>query len=282
MTTTMRIERARATRKNLQEVHDLIDEASLWLRTKDTKQWAEPWPNKKQRDDRVRTDLERGKTWIVRDEEAVPAATVTLAEEPIPYVWRGCECNLSDQAIYIHRLITARSYAGLGLGGELIDWAGLRGRARYGARWIRIDVWTDNAALHHYYKMAGFEPAGYCADPFYPSGALLQKPTDEIGECAIPPVSGLSAAFVMPSRTPALTLGQAHVRRRPLPWGHDLGAERWPGGYVFVTFDVALLPELSRPLRQLPRSPARVKAGTGQPYQVSFMEAKTWAVTGRP
>jgi GNAT superfamily N-acetyltransferase len=195
----MRIERARATRRNRKAVLRLVKEASDWLRTKDTDQWAVPWPDRKGRDARVRRDLEEGKIWIVWDGKCA-AATVTIAEEPNDAVWSGCECDLTEPAVYVHRLIISRRYAGRGLGAELIDWTGLRGRDLKGAKWIRIDVWTNNTKLHHYYKMSQFEPCGYCTDPAYPSGALFQKPVSEIGELAIPQVAGISADFTMARR----------------------------------------------------------------------------------
>jgi GNAT superfamily N-acetyltransferase len=199
MTTTMRIERARDTRSNRKAVIRLIDEASEWLRTKDTDQWAEPWPNRKARDGRVRRDLADGKTWFVRDGKTL-AATVTIAEQPNPHVWSECEGGLYEPAAYVHRLVTARDYAGRGLGAELVDWAGMRGHRLYGAIWIRIDVWTNNTALHQYYKMARFEPCGFCTDPAYPSGALFQKPVSDIRGLAIPHVAGSYADFDLTRR----------------------------------------------------------------------------------
>ena len=193
----MRIERARDTRSNRKAVLRLIDEASAWLRTMGTDQWAKPWPTRAARDTRVRQDLADGKTWFVRDGRIL-AATVTTAEQPNPPVWSACDCDLSEAAVYVHRLVTARAYAGRGLGAELIDWAGMRGYRLYGARWIRIDVWTTNAGLHQYYKMQRFEPCGYCADPAYPSGALFQKHVSDIGELTIPHVTGLASEFVPP------------------------------------------------------------------------------------
>ena len=78
------------------------------------------------------------------------------------------------------KFFTSRKYAGLGLGAELIDWAGLRGQRLYGAKWVRIDVWRTNESLHNYYLKRGFEPCGFCANPAYPSGALFQKPVSAI------------------------------------------------------------------------------------------------------
>ena len=100
-----------------------------------------------------------------------------------PAVWPTgtCECDLAERAVYVHRLISARNYAGRGLGARLIDWAGLRARSVYGAKWIRIDVWTTNHDLHGFYQKIGFEPCGTCPDPSYPSGALFQKPVSNIG-----------------------------------------------------------------------------------------------------
>jgi GNAT superfamily N-acetyltransferase len=200
MTTSMRIKRARDTRRNRKAALRLIDEASAWLRTMNTDQWAEPWPTREARDERVRRDLADGKTWFVWDRWTL-AAMVTIAERPNPHVWSDSECEPSEPAVYVHRLVTARKYAGLGLGAQLIDWAGIRGLLQYQAKWIRIDVWTTNDGLHQYYKMQRFEPCGYCTDPHYPSGALFQKSVSEIEDVAIPHVAGLSADFELPRRT---------------------------------------------------------------------------------
>ena len=174
MTETMRI--ARASEGDFRTVIGLIDEASAWLRDKDTDQWSAPWPDEAGRDARVMRGLQGGKTWIIWH-DGRPAATMTIATRANPAVWsrQACECDLSERAVYVHRLITARDYAGWGLGAELIDWAGVRGRRDYGARWVRIDVWTSNTALHDYYIKREFRRCGTCADPGYPSGALFQK-----------------------------------------------------------------------------------------------------------
>jgi len=192
MTPTLVIAQAKGTRENLSAVLGLIEEARYWLRDKGTDQWAAPWPDNEQRDSRVLRGLEVGATWIAwAGDEA--AATVTIASRANPAVWSGSDCNLADPAVYAHRLIVSRNFAGWGLGAELSDWTGLRGRRDYGARWIRVDVWTSNCALHGYYMKRGFEPCGICPDPCYPSGALLQKPVSEIAAPASPLFTELEA-----------------------------------------------------------------------------------------
>lgn len=173
---------------DLNEVRWLVHQAAQWLiSSKGTDQWAKPWPTREGRDQRLIAGIRQRRTWIVWDDD-VPAATVTIATKPEPAVWSqpDSECALSDAAVYAHRLITARNYAGRGLGAELIDWAGLCGQRLYDAQWIRIDVWTSNAALHAYYKKRGFKRCGSCADPGYPSGALFQKPVSAIPEPRFP------------------------------------------------------------------------------------------------
>jgi GNAT superfamily N-acetyltransferase len=187
MTTTKRIVCAEPTPENLKVVLDLIEEAMGWLRIKDTDQWEKPWPDEKARDARVLKGLQGGKTWIVWDGD-IPAATVTITTRKNGEVWSkpASTCDLAERAVFVHRLIISRKYAGLGLGAELIDWAGLRGQRLYGAKWIRIDVWGANEGLHDYYLKTGFERCGFCADPSYPSGALFQKPVSAIRKPSVP------------------------------------------------------------------------------------------------
>lgn len=173
----------RATERDLDTVLGLIDEAASWLRGKDTDQWRKPWPNLEARNERVRVALAAGQTWIVWDGDTA-AATVSMDREGNPKLWD--ELELHDRAVYVQRLVVARKYAGMGLGAQLIDWAGTWARMRYRAAWIRIDVWTTNESLHRYYEAHGFVFKRFCAEPDYPAGALLQKATKVIKEPETP------------------------------------------------------------------------------------------------
>lgn len=150
----------------------LIDEATVWLATKGTDQWARPWPSRADRDSRILAHLRQGKTWLCRDGEIV-AATITADPDEDPY-WAQARPEL---AVYVHRLVINRAYAGSGLGAELLDWAGRRARLRHGALWVRISAWTTNLGLHEYYRQQGFVLCGYHPDDGYPSAARFQKST---------------------------------------------------------------------------------------------------------
>jgi len=155
----------------------LIDAAAEWLRTKNTDQWKEPWPSEEDRGHRIRRDLIAGKTWIAW-RNGTPAATIT-ADRAVNPIWPPE--TRRDSAVYVSRLVINRAFARRGLGAALLDWAGLAARRYYGARWIRVDVWTTNRALHGYYKRLGFGFCGFSeAFAYYPSAALFQKETSLI------------------------------------------------------------------------------------------------------
>lgn len=162
----------------------LVDEAVKWLgRVKDTDQWARPWPSPELSTARLRRFIRAGATWIAWDDDT-PAATITMQSRADPRLWTRQERD--ELAVYVHRLIVSRHYAGRGLGAGLLDWAAGRAARSYGARWVRVDVWTTNKELHEYYQRQGFTLVRIRSDLEYPSGALFQRPSS--GPPAIPGV----------------------------------------------------------------------------------------------
>ena len=166
---------------DLSMVSALVNEAAGWLRAaKGTDQWANPWPSRTGQRDRMLHDLLKGKTWIAWDGKTA-AATITIdAEEPLTSgrrpVWP--EHQRHEPALYLRRIVVSRGYAARGLGAALMDWAAEMAQAEYGAKLLRIDVWTTNLELHAYYEGQGFtrcagrnprELAGY------PSQALFER-----------------------------------------------------------------------------------------------------------
>jgi GNAT superfamily N-acetyltransferase len=172
---------------DLGEVRGLFREAAEWLRmSKDTDQWANPWPDRARHTERILNDLLNGKTWLVWD-DTIAVATITVdTEEPLDEndqpVWpthKRCEL-----AVYVRRVIVSRSYAGLGLGAALLDWAAEVAKRDHRAALIRVDVWTTNRELHAYYEGQHFiRREG--RDPReldnYPSQALFEREVDGPG-----------------------------------------------------------------------------------------------------
>jgi len=173
-----------------QAIRELGDDARQWLRGKDTDQWSVPWRGPEGRDQRVQRDIADGDTWITWDGD-LAVATITVGDE-VPLVAPGIPvwppCALTEKAIYVHRVIVRRSYAGLGLGAALLDWATEFGLRTLGTPLLRIDVWTDNRALHDYYLRQGFtfiEIRSAEDLPDYPSRALFERRTVPVSRDAL-------------------------------------------------------------------------------------------------
>lgn len=160
----------------------LIGTSATWLQEyKKTDQWARPWPNEDERDARVVQGIADRLTFMVEDGAGALIGTVTCREHGNDMLWT--EAELAEPAAYVSRLIVSRDHAGQGIGAALIDWAGAQAVDRWGANWVRVDVWTTNTALHQYYKDQGFEHMRTLEfrDPWqYPSAALFQKPAATI------------------------------------------------------------------------------------------------------
>jgi GNAT superfamily N-acetyltransferase len=154
--------------------------------SKNTDQWAKPWPSRVGHKERIRNDLLRGKTWLVWDDKTV-AATITIdTDEPVSAqgrpIWPAHKRG--EAALYVRRVIVRRKYSGLRLGAGLLDWAADVAKRDYGATLIRIDVWTTNTELHAYYEEQGFtrcpgrDPAEL---PGYPAQVLFERELDQAG-----------------------------------------------------------------------------------------------------
>ena len=57
------------------------------------------------------------------------------------------------------------------------SWPRSWGRAGY---WLRVDVWTTNERLQHYYLRQGFTYVRTVVLPHNPSGALFQRPAQRV------------------------------------------------------------------------------------------------------
>ncbi|MFE9968097.1 GNAT family N-acetyltransferase (plasmid) [Streptomyces sp. NBC_01724] len=122
-------------------------ETAAWLRGLGTDQWRRPYPA-----DKLLATIEAGVVFMVRD-GGVTAATITLTPEAEAGLWTDQE--LAEPSMFVNKLTVARTHAGQDLGGRLLDWADDRA-FRSGFRWIRLDAWTTNKPLQHYYLRHGF------------------------------------------------------------------------------------------------------------------------------
>ena len=100
-------------------------------------------------------------------DELVGTLRVLLRE---PIVWPEV---VEEDAIYVYNLAVRRSWADLGLGGRMLDWAVARA-ASLGRTYVRLDCVTDNEFLRDYYIEAGFDQRGEIEARFPPPVGTLR------------------------------------------------------------------------------------------------------------
>ena len=168
----------RATPDDLDILVAFRDQAAAWLASRGIDQWQEPWPTPDLMVEGMLRNIEAGDTFVVwDDDDDTPAATITINRWAKPELWTEQEAG--EPALYAHKVTVDRTYAGQGLGAELLDWAGTRA-ADEGDDWLRVDVWTTNERLQHYYLRQGFTYVRTVVLPHNPSGALFQRPAQRI------------------------------------------------------------------------------------------------------
>ena len=154
-----------------------VEQAAERLASKGIDQWQEPWPTEDLMVEGMLRNIEAGETFIVRDDNDTPAATITVNRYAKPELWT--EEERAEPARYAHKVTVDRAYSGQSLGAELLDWAGTKA-ADEGADWLRVDVWTTNERLQHYYLKQGFTYVRTVVLPHNPSGALFQRVAERV------------------------------------------------------------------------------------------------------
>lgn len=170
MTTTLTIRKAEPA--DLEAVEDLRAEATAWLAYKGLDQWQPGAPRVPTRAGTVDA-INRGACYLAYDQAGELVGTITVDDRADPEFWTPAE--RAEPALYVHRIIVPRHAAGEGIGGQLLDWAGILAASR-GKRWLRLDAWKTNTALHRYYERQGFHHVRTVGLAHRGSGGLFQRP----------------------------------------------------------------------------------------------------------
>lgn len=150
---------------------ELRTEAERWLREAGIRQWTSEYAEYGR--EQLARFVESGIAWVVEDEGRV-VATVSLNGPDLDF-WDP-EDNPAS-ALYLGKMIVARSHAGRELGDAMMNWASIEAAER-GKPWLRLDCRRDNQLLHRYYLQRGFTLVRIVHQPrrVSASGALFQRP----------------------------------------------------------------------------------------------------------
>lgn len=131
-----------------------------------------------------------GGMWIVETRSGVPLASFCVDDDVDPEFWGEGE---RKNALALHGTVVGSWASGLGIGSSIHDFA-CRLAAADGKRWLRLDAWKTNPALHAIYVNDGFEHVRTVDLPHRLSGVLFQRPSSL--------VRNIGPAFVVADRAP--------------------------------------------------------------------------------
>lgn len=149
----------------------LIREAVDWMRSIGSDQWSN-WRSWRGPNGKVTRAIAAGHVWILIDGSAV-IGTVTVEPDGDPDFWTPAE--RAEPALYVSKLVVARSHAGQRLGEALLEWT-RETAASQGRTWVRLDAWRSNYQLRSYYISRGWEWLRDVDAAGRSSGALFQRP----------------------------------------------------------------------------------------------------------
>lgn len=152
----------------LDVVVDLWEEVRAWFAAQGIDQWQYP-----PRLATIRANIAAGDECWILEREGHTVGTVTLDENADPEFWVAGDAP--GDALYVHRMIVRREFAGAEIGSAVMDWASKRARAA-GKNWLRLDAWRTNPRLQRYYADHGFELVRTVELTHRRSGALFQRP----------------------------------------------------------------------------------------------------------
>ena len=124
--------------KDIDAVMNLLEHARDWQRRRAVGVWNDFDRSQ------LAADIAAGCVHLAKEEGTIGGAVTLLDSEEL--LWQdGCD------ALYLHRLVSARR----GSGALLIGWSRVVAQWR-GKRCVRLETWSENAALRAYYERHGF------------------------------------------------------------------------------------------------------------------------------
>jgi ribosomal protein S18 acetylase RimI-like enzyme len=150
----MQITIVQAQPPELEIVLDILEEAAHWLTSRGIEQWSPgTFRNGRRRRELLAYHLSQGEVYLAKVDgevngEAIGTLTLQWSDK---LIWG----DMPDNAGYVHNLAVRRTFAGMGVGRQLLQWAE-KAVVANGKQYLRLDCMAKNAALNRYYQQAGF------------------------------------------------------------------------------------------------------------------------------
>ncbi|TWI77915.1 Acetyltransferase (GNAT) family protein [Lacibacter cauensis] len=133
-----------ATADDLPVIYGLFEEAIRFQKANNFTGW-------KQYDKAfIKADIANGLLYkIVSDKDTACIFSICFSDA---LIWRERE---KGHALYLHRVVLNRKYAGTHMFGQVLAWAQQLAKERK-LQFLRMDTWADNRKLIAYYQSFGF------------------------------------------------------------------------------------------------------------------------------
>jgi ribosomal protein S18 acetylase RimI-like enzyme len=159
----------------LDTLMDLYQQTRQWLWSRGIQQWTAPDGNDPAFLARIRASfagaIEAGECYVATADGELAGALI-VDERADPEFWTANDEPAS--ALYVHRMIAARTPAARGVGAALLEKAAAVALAK-GRHRLRLDAWQTNTALHRYYERHGFTHLRTLPYTHRGSGALFER-----------------------------------------------------------------------------------------------------------
>ena len=149
----------RAVPEETGEVMALLTEVAAWLHSRGSRQWEGILEGVDSHD--TVNAIRRGDVFVFKQKAEI-AGMVMLFRQPSLWdqqLW-GEKASPQDQAVYLHRLAVRRSYAGQGLGQDILNWCST-GVQFPGKRTVRLDCVASVDTLNTFYANHGYTCVGH-------------------------------------------------------------------------------------------------------------------------
>jgi GNAT superfamily N-acetyltransferase len=157
-----------------EDILDVSDEATTWLVEHGmSEQWgAEPPSSEPAFVARVSSWISDGEAVVAIDSKGCMHGYAVTGRFPPPYMDPIVAKRAVEDAYYVYTVASRMRHDSRGVGRTLLMWALERARG-FGATYLRLDCWAENAPLRAYYVDLGFEACDAYVDDGW-LGAVMQ------------------------------------------------------------------------------------------------------------
>ena len=149
-----------ATEKDLKEISDILNSATLKLQRLGVNQWEYPWNIEV-----LRSEIDKNRIYVIENEQRLAIATFAIKQIPAIN-----EFQLEENSLYFYQLAVSSEFQKSGVGAEIMNLV-----KKQFNRPIYLDCYAGNDVLKNFYHRSGFNHVEDVAEDDYFVSVLRVK-----------------------------------------------------------------------------------------------------------